>query len=509
MNSLTKIYSAAVAGIDAEIVEVEVDVLPGLPAVIIVGLPDTAVKEARERVKSAIKNSSAVFPPTRVAINLAPADTVKAGSLYDLPIALSILVNSGQIICDTQGQLFLGELALDGSVRPIPGVLPITLSARNRGFHTIFVPADNAKEASLVSGIKVIPVSSLSAAIAHLQGLSSIEAMPAREIESLLTKIEYSVDMQDIKGQDHAKRALEIAAAGGHNVLMSGSPGSGKTMLARTFATILPKMNEEEILEVTKIYSVSGNLGAKNSLVTSRPFRSPHHTASAISLVGGGSHPRPGEISLSHRGVLFLDELPEFGKHVLESLRQPLEDGIVTVSRASGTLTFPARFTLVAAQNPCPCGFTGDPVKACICSPTQVLRYTKRVSGPLLDRIDLHVDVPRITYEKIAKADENETSDDIRVRVENAREQQRQRYAADKHRIQTNAEMGQNEIKKYCELDGESKDLLRAAVSSMHLSARSYFRILKVARTIADLASEKTIVSSHISEALSYRPKDS
>jgi magnesium chelatase family protein len=314
--------------------------------------------------------------------------------------------------------------------------------------------------------------------------------------------------MKDIKGQDHAKRALEIAAAGGHNVLMSGSPGSGKTMLARTFATILPKMSEEEILEVTKIYSVSGSLGAKNSLVTSRPFRSPHHTASAISLVGGGSHPRPGEISLSHRGVLFLDELPEFGKHVLESLRQPLEDGIVTVSRASGTLTFPARFTLVAAQNPCPCGFTGDPVKACICSPTQVLRYTKRVSGPLLDRIDLHVDVPRITYEKIAKADENETSDNIRVRVEQARARQRKRYAADKHKIQTNAEMGQNEIKLYCELDDESKDLLRAAVSSMHLSARSYYRILKVARTIADLAGEKLIVSAHISEALSYRPKD-
>jgi magnesium chelatase family protein len=505
---LKKIYSATVVGIDAEIVEVEVDVLQGLPTVIVVGLPDTAVKESRERVKSAIKNSNAVFPGTRVAINLAPADLPKNGSCFDLPIALSVLVNSGQLNFDPENLLFLGELALDGAVRPVPGVLPVALSAKKRGFSTIFVPKANAAEAALVSGIAVIPVNSLTETVAHLQGMQIIAPHPALDIHSLTAHHSSPVDMRDIKGQEHAKRALEIAAAGSHNVLMTGPPGSGKTLLARTFASILPRLSEEEILEVTKIHSVAGMLSGGSSLVTARPFRSPHHTASAVSLVGGGSVPRPGEISMAHRGVLFLDELPEFNRSVLESLRQPLEDGIVTISRAVGAMTFPARFTLVAAQNPCPCGYYNDPVKHCTCSPGSVARYNKKISGPLLDRIDLHVEVPRITYEKITGGQEPENSEQIRERVEAARVRQRERFEKEGLKIQTNAELGPKEIKKFCVLDETSQNLLKTALSSMHLSVRSYFRVLKLARTIADLFGEENIKSSHVSEALMYRPRE-
>lgn len=503
---LTKIYSAAVVGIDAEIVEVEVDVAPGLPKVIIVGLPDTAVKEAQERVRSAIKNSNAIFPIGRLAVNLAPADLPKNGTHFDLPIAVSTLVNSGQLAFDASSMLFLGELALDGRVRPVSGVLPIALSARERGFTTIMVPQANAKEAALVRTVTVVPVRTLTEAIAHLQQIIPIRPHPPSDISTLQTRHTAGVDMRDIKGQEQAKRVLEIAAAGAHNVLMVGPPGSGKTILARTFATILPPLTEEEILEVTKIYSVAGHLTATSQLVTARPFRSPHHTASAVSLVGGGSVPHPGEISLAHRGVLFLDELPEFSQTVLESLRQPLEDGVVTVARAVGAITFPARFTLLAAQNPCPCGFYGDSQKQCVCSPGHVARYNKKISGPLLDRIDLYVEVPRLGYEKILRDGGVEDSASIRARVELARLRQQGRFA-DQRNVHTNAEMGLPEIKQFCPLDEAGQNLIKSALARLQFSTRSYYRILKVARTIADLAGADSITASHLAEALQYRPQ--
>lgn len=505
---LTKVYSATVVGIGAEIVEVEVDILPGLPVVIVVGLPDVAVKEARERVRSALKHSSSVFPLSRVAINLAPADVPKIGTQFDLPIAVSILINSGQLAWRGDKTLFLGELALDGGVRPVTGVLPIVLFAKDKGFDTIIVPQENAQEAALVSGVKIIPIASLSQIVSHLQGVAIIPPQPNLDIASLAEHHEAGVDLKDVRGQEQAKRALEIAASGGHNLLMSGPPGSGKTMLARVFATILPRLSAEEILEVTKVHSVAGTLSGKGPLALTRPFRAPHHTASAVSLVGGGSVPRPGEISLAHRGVLFLDEFPEFGTAVLESLRQPLEDGVITVSRAAGSVTFPARFTLIAAQNPCPCGYYNDPVKACVCAPGQVLRYAKKISGPLLDRIDLHVEVPRVTYDKISQDGDAESSEKVRERVERARDRQRQRFTSANIPLQANAEMGVREVRRFCVLDAVGQELLRTALNSLHLSARSYYRVLKVARTIADLAAADQITVGHLAEALQYRPKE-
>jgi magnesium chelatase family protein len=501
-----KVYSGAVVGLSAALVEVEVDVSQGLPAVVIVGLPDTAIQEARVRVRTAIKNSNANFPRSRVTINLAPADLPKNGSHLDLAIAVSILLNSEQIFFDPKGRMFLGELALDGSIRPVTGVLPIVLMAKAQGFKTVVVPKENVKEASLVSGIEIIPVESLIEMIGFLQGLIKIVPAAPLDWSEILQKPNISFDMRLIRGQEAAKRAMEIAAAGGHNLLLSGPPGTGKTLLARALPSILPRLTVDEVLEITKIYSVAGLLNLNINLVTQRPFRSPHHTTSGVALVGGGSNPKPGEISLSHRGVLFLDEFPEFSRAALENLRQPLEDGVVTVSRAVRTVTFPAKFTLIAAQNPCPCGYVSDPTKSCICTPSQIMKYQKKISGPLLDRIDLHTEVGRVEYDKLTAEVNTESSIQIQKRVQLARDIQTQRFN-DLSGVNTNSEMGIKEIREYCKLGVEERDFMKAAVVKMYLSARSYHRMLKLARTIADLEKAETITISHLAEAIQYRPK--
>ncbi|MBX4205168.1 MAG: YifB family Mg chelatase-like AAA ATPase [Candidatus Doudnabacteria bacterium] len=502
----TKVYSASLIGLEAAIIEVEVDISGGLPKTIIVGLPDAAVQEARERVKSAIKNSNAIFPTSHIAINLAPADLPKNGTHYDLPIALSILLNSGQIFFEPRNHLFLGELALDGSIRPVSGILPMLLSARDKGFSKAFVPTENSKEASLVSGITIIPVKSLYDVIGYIQNLIKIKPLPPANWDAILKVPEDVLDLKLIKGQESAKRALEIAAAGGHNVLLSGPPGTGKTLLAKALPSILPKLTIDEVLEITKIYSVAGLLNLSKNLITVRPFRSPHHSSSSVALVGGGSSPRPGEISLAHRGVLFMDEFPEFTRPVLENLRQPLEDGVVTVARAAATVCFPAQFTLVAAQNPCPCGFYSDPIKACMCSPSQIAKYHKKISGPMLDRIDLHVEVGRIEFDKLTAETSGESSAEVQARVQKARDIQTERFKDKKH-IKTNSEMTINEIKEFCRLGEKEQQFMKAAVVKMYLSARSYHRILKLARTIADLADSPKLMLNHLAEALQYRPK--
>jgi magnesium chelatase family protein len=503
---LTKVYSASIVGLSAAPIEVEVDISSGLPAVIVVGLPDTAVQEARERVKSAIKNSNAVFPRNRVAVNLAPADLPKIGTHYDLPIAISILLNSGQIFFDASDKLFVGELALDGNIRPVSGILPITLMAKQLGFKTMFIPKENAKEANLVEGITIIPVESLLQLIGYLQNLIKIDPVKSADWASMLKVPDSVFDMKLIKGQESAKRAMEIAAAGGHNLLLSGPPGTGKTLLARALPSILPKLTVEEVLEITKIYSVSGLLNRNKNIITTRPFRSPHHTSSGIALVGGGSTPKPGEISLAHRGVLFLDEFPEFSRSVLENLRQPLEDGVVTVARAAATVTFPAQFTLVAAQNPCPCGYYSDPTRACICTPSQIMKYQKKISGPLLDRIDLCVEVGRIEYEKLASDATAEASKNIQGRVQKARDIQTKRFKKI-HNVKTNSEMTIKEIKEFCQLRETEQEFMKTAVVKMYLSARSYHRVLKLARTVADLEGSPVITVNHLAESLQYRPK--
>ena len=501
---LARVNSCAVIGLDGVIVEVEVDTGGGLPKMVIVGLPDAAVQESRERVQSAVKNAGFYYPRKKLTVNLAPASVRKEGPAYDLPIAVGVLIATQQLDPESmEDTLIIGELSLDGGVRHVKGVLPMAALARQEGYKTVIVPEVDAAEAALIPDITVIPAPTLNALYDHLSGTAPLKPAepPDHRPENLLVETDFS----EIKGQEHVKRALEVAAAGGHNLLMIGPPGAGKTLMARALPSILPAMTIDEALDVTRIYSVADLLPSDVPLVRARPFRAPHHTISHAGLVGGGNWPHPGEISLAHRGVLFLDELPEFNSKVLEVLRQPLEDKVVTISRAQGSLTFPANFQLAAAMNPCPCGYYGDPTRPCTCSSTTVTRYQKRISGPLMDRIDIHIQVPRVEYQKLRELKPGETSAEVRARVEAARERQRVRF--DGTDIASNADMRPAQIRQFCALDEECQTLMKTAMRQLQLTARAYHRVLKLARTIADLAREEDITQVHLAEALQYRPK--
>jgi len=503
---LAKVLSSAVIGIDAYLVEVEVDISQGLPAFATVGLPEGAVRESKERVKAAIKNSGYRFPADRITVNLAPADIRKEGSAFDLPMALGILAATGLLDRDSYAHfLFLGELSLDGMVRPISGALPISIRAKEMGLRGVFLPVENAPEAGVVEGIPIYPIASLPDVLEVLRGIRKVS--PYRvDVKDLFQRPRWEDDFLDVRGQENAKRAMEIAAAGGHNLIMISRPGSGKTMLAKRLATILPDLTFSESLETYKVYSVMGLMPKGQGLITNRPFRSPHHTISDAGLIGGGQNPKPGEVSLAHNGVLFLDELPEFGKNVLEVLRQPMEDGRVTISRASSTVTYPAAFMLVAAMNPCPCGFLGDSKRECTCSFVQIQRYRARISGPLMDRIDIHLEVPSVPYKDLSGATGGSSSVEILERVMGTRHIQNGRFRGTN--LHNNASMSSRHIKRYCTIEETSSELLEKAMTRFGLSARAHARILKIARTIADLEGSESIRPTHVAEAIQYRTLD-
>ncbi len=499
-----KVKSIGLYGLESYMVEVEADISKGLPGFDIVGLPDAAVKEARDRVRSAIKNCGFRFPNARITVNLAPADLKKAGSLYDLPISVAILMASGQLAIHPATSVFIGELSLDGKLRPINGALAMAITAAEQGYPDFYLPKENEQEAAVVDGLCVYGFSSLNALLLHLTGLKPVE--PAQKPQAPQQTIQETLDFADVKGQVLAKRAIEVAAAGGHNLLLIGPPGSGKSMLAKRIPTILPEMTFEESVETTKIHSIAGVLDSGHPLITTRPFRAPHHTISVYGLTGGGAVPHPGEVSLAHNGVLFLDELPEFGRGVTESLRQPLEDGKVTISRVAGTLTYPSSIMLVAAMNPCPCGFFGHPTRQCICTPKMVHNYLNRISGPMLDRMDLHIEVPPVDYEALHTDAPEEPSSVIRERVNRARERQRRRYEGTG--IRCNARLTPAVLQKYCPMSEDASTVLSVAFEQLGMSARAYDRLLKVARTVADLDESDIIERGHISQAIQFRSLD-